>query len=1210
MAAPSEAALASAWSSVNPGPGDEQMDIVSRIPRSVSDIDNIVSAEHVARREYHQHASPIASSSTTAEYSRLNIDIPLDPYSDFSMKLTQEDGKVQEIVTRFESLSVRDGSNRLVSDDIPVRADQARARSLSDTTAVQAESDTETEPVRELRGHHGTADTSERQDTFSSPFSIGHPDLGPAVELSPTSRTKHGSTISKTTSKKALRLAESTSGEIGDAEPTSPRRKPIPRGWGPSLATEQRAKQRSERKKMTQEDTTSTISRKSVRTARVSIDGGKAHAHDSTSFLTKEAIESVESDLTGPHRHTNSSRLRQSASKASIKSPSGSSPLRGSPGNNSTIQITVSPSRSHRSSIPNLDGTSYSGPADRLADSRRHSRAPSTISSVGGFVTARQSPVSPESARYHSAAGEVEEDDVPVLELANPCETAQGTKDSSKPHTRGKSEPHVKVSPATRPSAPALSLRIPHYHSSTCSTDRKLHSAGSAPSSASGTPSSPTHSSRIPRVHSAKEEQERATGSLRRTKSAKALQTKPATGVGEGEGHETCAKDQPTLPQRPAHIRALPCNDAVTKPSEGMYAVDTAEACAIPLPATPAPAMFRHVRTLDDQGSTPILTSVSSKRVAKADFLAITDDSHTKEPAPTPSSTNISPAQAPPAVTSIETYIATKIPMEPPETKSDAATGDPSTSLSETSIGLHPVVIAASLHPDKQEMEQTSSISDNTTIQETSEKDDPILHDSAIIYSRRKSDVTGMPFLLPIKNTPLICMIAHEVRYTGSGYMNQTPGQASVIPSSSASMTDTTAVDNSTSRTENETTTNVPEEASTAGRPAPSLRADAAEFIPGTPNPQAPNPQERVLTEEEWAQILPPFNPYDLDPYGQPLYHLMYPVAVGPGTTLDFSAYRPYHTSPKRGKKKQWSPKRNRQSRSDNNMTGSPMKTQRGEGDKQGDESSHSEQVKVDRKGKGKAKDSATALAASAGISPEELEALRAANAREDSKATPDKAAFAGQMEAMTKQAATFRLSQGPSGRGPRPMSWASMSQQPSETETVPEARVQHEESSFDTVQAMPSNIVSSALGTASHEMPRNMSYAHNSLPLPAHGRQQYMPTFPRQQHHQNHPRNPMYPFGPASSSHENTRPERYNRRNRNWAPPAGVPLDENDFPNPVAPPGPRPAEPELQVQKSKDYVGYSTVDNEPKCGEMNIVEACEWLGVCGDCASKQHGQH
>ena len=37
----------------------------------------------------------------------MNIDIPMEPYAGFSVKFTHEDGKVKEIVTRFESLASR-----------------------------------------------------------------------------------------------------------------------------------------------------------------------------------------------------------------------------------------------------------------------------------------------------------------------------------------------------------------------------------------------------------------------------------------------------------------------------------------------------------------------------------------------------------------------------------------------------------------------------------------------------------------------------------------------------------------------------------------------------------------------------------------------------------------------------------------------------------------------------------------------------------------------------------------------------------------------------------------------------------------------------------------------------------------------------------------------------------------------------------------------
>jgi hypothetical protein len=152
---------ARSWAQVASGQTGKYHPVDQHVPRSVhAETDVIGHAEQSQGSEHHLQLSQDTSSLDTTDYNNLNINIPLDTYSGFSMKLTHDNGKVQEIVTRFESLSVRDRCDGPLSDDIRVPSDPARPRAMSASTAAADESDTDTDTLHGFpigRGAHPTS---------------------------------------------------------------------------------------------------------------------------------------------------------------------------------------------------------------------------------------------------------------------------------------------------------------------------------------------------------------------------------------------------------------------------------------------------------------------------------------------------------------------------------------------------------------------------------------------------------------------------------------------------------------------------------------------------------------------------------------------------------------------------------------------------------------------------------------------------------------------------------------------------------------------------------------------------------------------------------------------------------------------------------------------------------------------------------------------
>ncbi|KAF1936847.1 hypothetical protein EJ02DRAFT_358164 [Clathrospora elynae] len=353
----------------------------------------------------------------------------------------------------------------------------------------------------------------------------------------------------------------------------------LPKSAGPNLATAQRAKERTHK-------TGSPIEVKTLRGTRSSLDLGKTHSRDGATFLTKEALAAVESNIVSPTSPLSPSRLRRSPSKPT--KPVWGSP-NGSPRSHARATIRMSPTKS-----------TY------LHAESAHARAPSSVgTSTGGqsFHTAEGSPVrSPAGTEhsYQSIAENPQKVEISALDLVADNEDIQAS---------GSRPPALKATTEGKASSmkPRLTINIPLDAGS--SDEQKLAStstSATAISTASVSPfslsswslSSPVQASRIPRVATASKAGNAAQRSnLKRAQSVRLL----------------ISKD--TIPQESA-----------------------AEPHEVPLPETPAAASLRHVRTVDSSGTTPIISRTSGTQQAplsdaKASENTDTPPAHTASPA-------------------------------------------------------------------------------------------------------------------------------------------------------------------------------------------------------------------------------------------------------------------------------------------------------------------------------------------------------------------------------------------------------------------------------------------------------------------------------------------------------------------------------------------------------------------------------------------------
>ena len=281
-------------------------------------------------------------------YSNVNIDIPLNTQSSLYMEVTH-DGKVTELVARFESYA---GCSDAVEESHDGHT-SAPSPSGQPTTGSQAET------VQD--------DRSEQPDHQSLRYSGSQPGSGHSPRKSIPSHW-------------------------------------LPKSTGPNLATAQRAKERTHNKSA---DGNSPGGTRTVRGTRSSLDLGRACGREGTTYLTKEALATVDSTITSPSSPLGIGTVPSSPLKKAQNSPT-RSPLRNSMTRQPRLSFKLSPTKSTHLNIESSPG---------------HSRTPSSVATSTGssaFYTAQCSPVrSPTDTEqsFHSAVEYLEDLDIPSLGL-------------------------------------------------------------------------------------------------------------------------------------------------------------------------------------------------------------------------------------------------------------------------------------------------------------------------------------------------------------------------------------------------------------------------------------------------------------------------------------------------------------------------------------------------------------------------------------------------------------------------------------------------------------------------------------------------------------------------------------------------------------------------------------------------------------------------
>lgn len=527
--------------------------------------------------------------------------------------------------------------------------------------------------------------------------------------------------------------------------------------------------------------------------------------------------------------------------------------MRSSPRQQSTIKITLSPTRASRLGVT----------------SSQHVRAPSSIISTGDteFYSSRNSPVSliarqeqdatqsAEGSEWSFVTAEETHEYIPLLNLTDADSDEQGARGPDTlhhaSHSRGKSEPQVKLPAITtkatlaRLATPKLSLQIPH--GSSLPTDRKSPLVlNSASTSGSGTPLSPARSSRIPRVTTGTETQSHGpavtssiSGStLKRTQSMKSFASNNRQ-VGQATAKGSDSMKRSTL-LRNATGEGL--QDSKTEPHN------------IPLPETPVVSSIRHVRTVDSSGATPIIS-----RGSPGQAIGNPPAQQPKEDCPPVCLTSTSKLAAqdlPDKHAMVASY------LENVELHADSEhtpfAGDTAFSHGKDSLSTNfTETIAKMLSTSASRVTSGSTIKAATEnpVLKDSAVEDPASTDSAIIYSRKKSDTSGTtnsekaPDSTPITSVENVSPVEQ--------YGPQHRGQAHSEHSLHSSL-------------------------------ASDLRATAPEFVPAASN--------RSTLPAEWTQPAQndhhPYGPFGIDAYGMPWIYHMYPIRMG----------RPYARSPKKGK--------------------------------------------------------------------------------------------------------------------------------------------------------------------------------------------------------------------------------------------------------------------------------------------------------------------
>lgn len=745
---PSEARTALSFSMTPPEPNRDPR--ASLVPRSVQhDTDVQVQHSHAHLKQYRQHLYEADLLLRPTSQDKIDAEISPTTFSAISMKVTQEDGKVKEIVARFESFCRGAGYDELESDRLRVNTDATRTRASSSSTMTQ-ESDAET--VRGLSTLHRKAGSlSEKRSSQFTRENIADLQAFVAAEDSPidVSMPPHGAIASEGT-----RVSAVVSGDVQHEDARSPR-KPIPTEWVsrpskvPQLMTAKRAIDRQSKKKT---GATSPIdsSTKTLRRTRSTREA----------FLTKDTVSTIESDLTSPLSPRSPGRFRHSNSTATLRSPT-ARVAGDSSGQQSSVKATASPSRVSRKLIT---GTDY-----RTAD---HSCGPSSVAS--SYETANHSPVSPGtrcSEYSFVTANEHHDGHIPTLDPANADDSkqisnGQNTTRAPMVHTRGKSDPPVRRLPAvvgkatlSRPAVPRLSLKIPH---GTASTVNKSPSSVGTES-----PASPSQSSRIPRKAAVpdKAEQEHPTSTIRRAKSLKSMHPAKAS----KPSYASQAAIETTMGAVRFKERALSHSSLLCEPDETLSTNPVLDPQDVPLPDTPvitSASLARHVRTLNSSGSTPILTrdqEPENTEGAPSNTAPSTQSSSIGNISGTVSTVFTDASQSPQKLDKIalvRSFIEGSVDAMEPESgpigdyhfnaavpQSESETSKPSETIVSDMLPKASLADSGRLaHPDvdTESRELSSRVISNATVKGKPFTEDPMSSNSAVVLSRKKFDASGM----------------------------------------------------------------------------------------------------------------------------------------------------------------------------------------------------------------------------------------------------------------------------------------------------------------------------------------------------------------------------------------------------------------------------------------------------------------------------------
>lgn len=340
-------------------------------------------------------------------------------------------------------------------------------------------------------------------------------------------------------------------------------RKSLPSHWlpsnsGPRLATAQRAKERSYKK---DQQIGSPIEAKKIRGARSTVELKKAYNIDGSNYLTKEALAAVETNIASPTSAHSPSKLRQSPSKPSWRSPN-TSPLHGSPSQHATLTTKFSPARAALLSPGTASGS--------------HSRGSSSVAaSLRTFHTANESPVrSPSGSEisFQSASEFLDEIMIPYSRQNTNGEMAQTTLHAASPSptkqkaatVRKVSVPKLRLAPNNPGSIYVADSNSPNSPSST--TD------GSLTSPTLTSPESTQLTCRIPRL------------------------------VGTAKLGSAYGATRSSILKRAQSTQSLG-----SKPK--FQSDRTIESHQASLPVTPPATSLRQVRTVNSMGTTPILPS-------------------------------------------------------------------------------------------------------------------------------------------------------------------------------------------------------------------------------------------------------------------------------------------------------------------------------------------------------------------------------------------------------------------------------------------------------------------------------------------------------------------------------------------------------------------------------------------------------------------------